>query len=44
MSHPVTPDAFRDATRLLAGNVAVVAARGHRGAPHAITPTSWTWV
>lgn len=43
-SAPVSPEAFRDATRLLAGHVAVVATLGRGGAPHAITATSWTWV
>ncbi len=41
---PVAPEDFRDATRLLAGHVAVVATLGRGGAPHAITATSWTWV
>lgn len=44
MSSPhVAPEAFREATRLLAGHVAVVATRS-RGLAHAITATSWTWV
>lgn len=43
----VDPEDFRDATRLLAGHVAVVATRDspRRGAhAHAITATSWTWL
>lgn len=39
----VPPEEFRDATRLLAGHVAVVATTA-RGRAHAITATSWTWV
>jgi flavin reductase (DIM6/NTAB) family NADH-FMN oxidoreductase RutF len=39
------PEEFRDSTRLVAGHVAVVAARSPRGGhAHAITATSWTWL
>lgn len=39
----VEPEDFRDATRLIAGHVAVVATRSGPH-DHAITATSWTWV